>query len=350
MASNRAFIRKERWVKLVAVLALLLFFFWVLLAVENMMASVVLALVFTYLLNPFVNQLERKGFKRTASVLIPFLSSGILFGLVISLFYPVVGEQLQDLQAEIPKYQEGITNIIQNFDNKAKEILKDYYSFDIGKSLNSIISISASTIFTNIPDLAGRILTVFILAPFFSFFMLRDGRPLVRQFLKMMPNNIFELALNLNYQINQQMGDFIRARLLEAGIVGFVIWLGLTIIGFPYAFILAAFAALTNLIPYVGPFIGFIPALVIGLINNDPSFTLFLVGMTFLIAQLIDIIFIIPMVVAKIVNLHPVFVVVVIIIGSQLMGILGMVISIPVASALKLTITAVYDHLIYFRS
>ena len=165
-----------------------------------------------------------------------------------------------------------------------------------------------------------------------------------------MPNNVFELALNLNYQINRQMGDFIRARLLEAAIVGFVIWVGLAIIGFPYASILAVFAALTNLIPYVGPFIGAIPALIIGIVNNDPTFTLFLVALTYLIAQLIDIIFIIPMVVAKIVNLHPVFVVVVIIIGSQLMGILGMVISIPVASALKLTVTAVYDHLIYFRS
>ena len=72
--------------------------------------------------------------------------------------------------------------------------------------------------------------------------------------------------------------------------------------------------------------------------------------MTYAIAQIIDIVFIIPMVVAKIVNLHPVFVVVVIIIGSQLMGILGMIISIPVASALKLTFTAVYDHLINFRS
>lgn len=350
MAVNRAFIKKERWVKLAAVLALLLFFFWVLLAVENMMASVVLALVFTYLLNPFVNQLERKGFKRTLSVLIPFVTSGFLFGLIISLFYPIVSEQLQDLQSEIPKYQEGISAIIQKFDDRAKLILKDYYSFDIGKSLGSIISLSASTIFTNIPNLAGKVLTISILAPFFSFFMLRDGRNVVRQFLKMMPNNVFELALNLNYQINQQMGDFIRARLLEAGIVGLVIWIGLAMIGFPYASILAAFAALTNLIPYVGPFIGAIPALVIGLINNDPSFTIFLVGMTYLVAQLIDIFFIIPVVVAKIVNLHPVFVVVVIIIGSQLMGILGMVISIPVASAIKLTVTAIYDHLIYFRS
>ena len=67
-------------------------------------------------------------------------------------------------------------------------------------------------------------------------------------------------------------------------------------------------------------------------------------------AQLIDVLFIIPLVVAKIVNLHPVTVVVVIIIGSQVLGILGMMISIPIASALKLTLSTIYQHQLNTRS
>lgn len=347
---NRSLIKRERWIKLAAVVGLLLFSFITLFSVDNMLASVVIALVYTYLLNPFVYKLERRGFKRTPSILIPFFAAGAIFSLIVALFYPVVSEQIRDLQTEFPKYQEGVAQLIASLDAKAQLIFKDYYDFDMAQKLGDIVSVSASTIFTNIPDFAGRFLTIFVLAPFFAFFMIRDGRPIMRQFLRMMPNNLFELALNLNFQINKQMGDFIRARLLEAGIVGLVVWLGLAIIGFPYASILAFFAALTNLIPYVGPFIGAIPAIAISLINNDPGITIFLVAMTYAIAQIIDIVFIIPVVVAKIVNLHPVFVVVVIIIGSQLMGVLGMIISIPVASAIKLTISAVYDHLIHFRS
>ena len=75
-----------------------------------------------------------------------------------------------------------------------------------------------------------------------------------------------------------------------------------------------------------------------------------MVCLVYLLAQVIDIVFIIPLVVAKIVNLHPVTVIIAIIIGAQLMGVLGMVISIPITSALKLTITAVYQHLVDFRS
>ena len=69
----------------------------------------------------------------------------------------------------------------------------------------------------------------------------------------------------------------------------------------------------------------------------------------YFIAQLIDTLLIIPLVIAKIVNLHPVTVVIAIIIGSQLMGVLGMIISIPVASALKVTTSAVYNHVVGFR-
>ncbi|MEC9283232.1 MAG: AI-2E family transporter [Bdellovibrionota bacterium] len=350
MYNSRTLIRRERYIKSFTVFALLCFFAWTIFAVENMMASVVLALVITYLLNPFVNKLERKGTRRTTSILLLFVVVSLGLSLLVSLFYPILSTQIGDLQAELPKYQIGIVKLISNLEKKAQEIMGGYYSFDIIKGINTLIAESAGALFSNIPDFASKFLTVFILAPFFAFFMLRDGRGVVRQFLRMMPNNLFELALNLNYQINEQMGDFIRARLLEAGIVGFVIWVGLAIIGFPYASILAIFAALTNLIPYVGPFIGAVPAIAIALINKDPSIIIFLVCMTYAIAQIIDIVFIIPMVVAKIVNLHPVFVVVVIIIGSQLMGILGMIISIPVASALKLTFTALYDHLINFRS
>ncbi len=70
----------------------------------------------------------------------------------------------------------------------------------------------------------------------------------------------------------------------------------------------------------------------------------------YVIAQIIDIFFIIPLVVAKLVNLHPVSVVIAIIIGAQLLGVLGMIISIPMASALKVIFTNVYQHLVDFRA
>ena len=149
--------------------------------------------------------------------------------------------------------------------------------------------------------------------------------------------------------MNEQVGSFIRARIAEALIVGLVTWIGLFIIGFPYAPLLALFAALTNLIPYIGPVFGAIPAFIIIFVNDDIMFAsqginILAVSIVYLTAHALDAIFIIPVVVAKIVNLHPVTVVLVIILGAQLLGVLGMIISIPVASLIKLLIFTFYQH------
>jgi putative permease len=180
--------------------------------------------------------------------------------------------------------------------------------------------------------------------------MLLDGKDYVRRLLSLVPNNLFELALNLSHQISEQMGGFVRARILESFLVGFMIWLGLLILGFPYALILALFAALMNVIPYLGPFIGAVPALVICLANSHPDSTLLWIIAIYAIAQILDIVFIIPFVVAKIVDLHPVTVVLAVIVGSQVMGILGMIISIPLFSAFKVSASAIYKHLTDFRT
>ena len=120
-------------------------------------------------------------------------------------------------------------------------------------------------------------------------------------------------------------------------------------VGFEYALLLAVFAGLSNLIPYIGPVVGAIPAVLIVLVNSVPGLEFLIVIAVYIVAQLIDNFFIIPLVLAKIVNLHPVTVAIVIIIGAQIGGILGMIISIPVACILKLTITTNYSHLVEFQ-
>ena len=132
---------------------------------------------------------------------------------------------------------------------------------------------------------------------------------------------------------------------MEAVIVGLIVGTGLLILDFPFAILLGFFASLTNLIPYIGPIIGSIPVLLVALVNNyDPS-QIFLVMGLFFFTQLIDSTVLVPILLARIVNLHPLTVVVIIIAGAQFMGILGMIISIPLVNALKVSIMAVYQHI-----
>jgi putative permease len=217
------------------------------------------------------------------------------------------------------------------------------------------MALKTSAISVALPSFLSKSFSVLLLAPFFAFFMLQDGNIFARSLLSFVPNNMFEMTLNLRHQINDQLGGFIRARFLEAAIVGAVVWVGLQIIGFPYATVLALFAAATNLIPYIGPIIGAVPAVLIAVVSPDaivgttPTVTLLILTSIYFFAQLVDVVFVIPVVVAKIVDLHPVTVVVMIIVGAEVAGILGMMISVPVASAAKLTFNALYSHLTNFR-
>jgi putative permease len=348
-------LRRERLVKFCAFLAVLLTAMIIVLAVDNLLASFVLAFVTNYLLAPVVDFFERRGVPRQTAILIPFLAAGCLIVFGVYQILPLITQQITLFESQLPKYQVDLMNLVGMTENRFKGFFK-IYNINFADTINHWIIRKTTELSSDLPSAVSGSLTVFLLAPIFAFFMLHDGRNASRSMLAMVPNNLFETALNLQHRLNEQMGGFIRARFLEAAIVGIVVWIGLQAAGFPYAPLLALFAALTNLIPYIGPIIGAIPAVLIALISRDAmitdsmSWNLIIVTSIFFLAQLIDIIFVIPLVVAKIVNLHPVTVIIVIIVGSQVMGILGMIIAIPVTSAIKLIFHAFYEHLVDFRS
>jgi putative permease len=292
-----------------------------------------------------VDFLERQGLSRLISTLFPFLFFSLFtFGLSLVVF-PTVGVQVDALKAELPKYVDGTQRMLQTWESGIFSFLPADSRQKLGIEISQKIQNMAQSVFTDLPEILSNSLTVLFLAPFLCFFMLLDGKEFYRRMISTVPNAYFELSMFLQHQIMEQMGGFIRARLLESVLVGVVIWIGLAIIQFPYALVLALFAALMNLIPYLGPIIGIVPGVLIALVNQESTTITTYIFFIYLLAQLLDALIIVPMIVARIVNLHPVTVVLVVMIGSQTMGILGMIISIPFASAIKIIYASIYQHI-----
>lgn len=342
-------LKREYLIRSVAVTGIIILCTLAILNIENLLLSFVLAFVLNYLFSPFANAFERKGISRRAGVSGIFIITGFIIGVFLWKELPDVSAQIRSLKNEIPKYTAGVTLLFANFESGLNKIFPDLLNVDISKNAEALLINSSSQFFTNLPKIISTSLSVMLLAPLLAFFMLIDGQTAVKKLLTIVPNPLFETALNLQHQINIQIGGFVRARLLEAAIVGIVVWAGLVLIGFPYAIFIAVFAGLTNLIPYLGPVIGTVPAVLIAIINGGSGMEILSVAAVFGVAQVIDAVLIVPIVVAKIVNLHAVIVIVVIIFGAQIGGILGMIISIPVTSILKLTIITVYQHLIEYN-
>lgn len=342
-------LRRQSRIRLAAFLSVVILTFVIVLQVENMLASCLLAFVMSYLIGPLVNHLERKSVDRVLATTGIFIICGVVLAVAGVMLFPLIGDSLRSIQNDAPKYVEGVTKLFQNLEAKLQPLQNSGLNINLSGRLQEKLLPATEHFFTSLPDLLKRLITVLMLAPFLAFFMIKDGRHFSRTLLALVPNNLFELTYNIYHQINDQMGQFVRARLMEAGIVGFVTWLGLVLIGFPFREILAVFAAVTNLIPYIGPVIGTIPALVLALVNGATPVDISLLLLVYFVAQVIDAAFIIPVVVAKIVDLHPVTVIVVIIIGAQVMGVIGMLISIPVASAIKVTVGTIFRYLTDYR-
>lgn len=342
-------IKKIHRRKLIFFLGLLLAFFIGLLFVKNLLVSFLLAFVGFFLLSPMVDFLERRGLSRIWSAGVPFFVVCLLCWIAIQLFLPLLISQFEGLKTEYPKYAAGFEKILVDVKLRVAQLTDSVYAERIASHIQEYLQSTMKNIFRDLPEVISSSLTVLFLAPFLTFFMLIDGRKWVRTILSLVPNSFFELALNLNHQISTQMGGFIRARLLESFIVSIVTWLGLILIQFPYALILSVIAGILNLIPYIGPFIGAAPAFLIAMASQETSVNYALLSLVYISAQVIDMIIIVPLVVAKIVNLHPVTVVLAVMVGSQVMGVLGMIISIPMASVIKVTFQSLYVHLTEFR-
>ena len=316
--------------------------------VNNLFICILLAFVISYLVRPLILPLERAGLSYNQSLIFIFLTGFIFIFLIIAWVFPFLSDQLSGLQKEWPRYFKGLVHLIENIEQKIKAFVN--VNINLKAEAEQKLLFYGQRFLKDFPSTVLQGASILVLAPFLAFFMLKDGHKLSKRFMVLVPNSLFEMVVELQYKINLQLGQFVRARFLEALIIGLVTFAGLSFISFPFAALLGGFAGLTNLIPYLGPVIGAVPAVLIALVNDYQPLDLMLVIGVYLAAQLIDNGLLVPILVARIVNLHPVTVVLLIILGGQFMGILGMIIIIPLANAMKVTFLAVYEHLTQFKT
>ncbi|OFZ19365.1 MAG: hypothetical protein A2Z20_01905 [Bdellovibrionales bacterium RBG_16_40_8] len=338
-------LRHHQWIKMVTFFGALLAGLVVLIVIKNLLLSVVIAIMITYIISPLVSYIEGTGISRIIAILIVYCAVSTILGLAIWAVTPLLIDQVTLLRGRLPDYVEGTVRLFDSIAVNIELFSGGILQVNLSSHLRKWLTEQSSSIVEVLPGLLSSSASVLFLSPIIGFFILKDGHLFFREMLRLVPNNIFELTLSLQYQISEQIAQYFRARLLEALIVGIVCLIGFWIIPFPFAFLLAVFAALANLIPYVGPLFGAAPGIILALINHSSGFTILMVALVYLIAQLIDNFLIIPLVVARIVNLHPLTVILVVILGAQTLGLLGMFISIPLASTIKVTFRNVYSHL-----
>ena len=316
-------------------------------ATTGLFLPLMLALIASFLLDPLVHFVEGKKINRTASIFIVYLLlSAVVFILLLIVGPPNWKGMILALKADFPRY---ISHAI-DYVNSLLAIIHEHFpivkSYDIAEHLRVLSQSLFAVIIKETPRSALRIGSLLLMVPLFSFFFLRDSRNIMRQIISLTPNRYFEMVLDIYAHVSWQLSHFIRGRILEALIIGFVVWLGLSLTDIPYAPILGVIAGVTNLVPYIGPLIGMIPGLVIALVDLGMGGQFWwILFLYFIIAQVIlDNFILIPILISKVANLHPLWVILAIIMGGKLYGVMGMIIGVPIASIVNITIIEIRQY------
>ncbi|MFB6344515.1 MAG: AI-2E family transporter [bacterium] len=304
--------------------------------VYHLLSMTIVALLISYLLNPPVTFLEQYKLTRGASTTIVFVVIGLLATWGIFEISPFLWEQYEALRAFLANNKPN--SILENYLRQ----LERSFGFLPKGSLAGQVGVAYDWVFgqlSGIPQVLYLTLQYLIIVPFIAFFLTRDRRRIRRFVVQSVPNQFFEMMFDLYYKVDKKLGAYIRGITIESFIIAVLSIIGLWIVDVKYMFVIGIFAGVANVIPYFGPVAGAIPALVVKFLDHNDPYTLIPVAAVFLIIQLVDNVFLKPIVVAKTMDLHPLIVLIVVVAGGELWGILGMIVSIPIASMFVVILT-----------
>ncbi len=301
-----------------------------------------LAYILTLTLEPFKIFYFKAQARKRKWLVLSWCGAFVLALIPIIRLVGKITEELGKINQYTPKIEMFITSFFFKLQMFLLTNFKYRVEFDIAKTVSTKLAKGGQEVILSVPSLFGSLLEWFFLMPLFLYFFLREKQKAREFFFKLVPNSHFEKVYVLANQFNKKFGDYIVAKLLEATIVGVLIYTGLVIIHFPSPAFLAIFAAIMNILPYVGPLLGVVPAIFLVLIENDPSISGWSMIIVYAVANLIDMVLVFPLLVSKIVNLHPIIVVMSVIIGSQLGGMVGMIIAVPLTAFIKIMFHEIY--------
>ncbi len=188
--------------------------------------------------------------------------------------------------------------------------------------------------------------TTGVIILFLTFFLLNGGQQMKKAVIQIVPNRFFEPALVLIEGLDRQLGDYLRSRLIQTIVLSIVAAIGYWILGLRFAILIGIIAGLANLIPYIGPFIGAIPAIVVVFLESrfGLGWSLLAVIVLTLVIQIVDNAIITPLIIGKSVELGPVITIVVVLLGEQLLGLIGLLMAVPIAAMCKLIMEEVWTQ------
>ncbi|PIZ00342.1 hypothetical protein COY62_02955 [bacterium (Candidatus Howlettbacteria) CG_4_10_14_0_8_um_filter_40_9] len=312
---------------------LVLVVFWMVYVLKDVFVLILLSFILSTALSPLIDRIEIRKIPRAISVLLVYVFAGLIVYLMFLAVVPNVLTQIGSISQNRNFYIEEATEIFNNAPDPVKEGIRDLPSKIRGISVNGFLS-GALGVFNGI----FGFITVLVLA----FYFLIEKDAIEKLIVHYFPENYKRRGTRVLKKISRNMSLWFRGQIALSLIIGFISYVGLLIIGVNYALTLAVWVAFTELIPIIGPILGGIPAVLIA--STDSINKGVYVILLYVVIQALEGHIMVPQIMKKALGLSPVFIIISILIGARLFGVLGVILAVPVGSALSVILEEIHEY------
>jgi len=321
----------------IGLLILVTLFFYVIYRIRIAIIPLIIAAGIAYLLTPLVVLLQKK-MKKVFAVTITYI---IFTGIIFTIFFfmvPVVADQFRIFIGKLPIYINNLTGMINDF--LSKSVIMENIENIIGKEIipkdaneitqyivNNLKNINFFQSATSFTRSIINILITFIIGPLLGIYILKDTHKFREIFIKVVPARFKSQTSTIIDKINNVGGRYIRGQILVSIIVGTLCTIVLLILKVDFPVLLGFMAGVFNLIPFLGPVIGAIPAALTALFISPLKAVI--VILLFIAVQQIDNYVISPNVMKYQVGIHPGILIFSLIAGGAVFGVIGLLLAVP---------------------
>ena len=308
--------------------------------VFNVISPLFIGWFIAWLLNPMVKKFGEKGIKRGLGSVMAYLIMLSVITIILVFTIPSMGEQISDIVAAVPKISADVTGWIDSLFVKLSNLSLENLD-TIKTSFMLKIDNFASNIQTNLPETAVNVISslasgigVIAISLVLGFYILYDFDKVANGFVKIFPRKARKEIGELLEKLNESLYSFVSGTLWLSLLLFVISVIGFSIIGLNAPVLISFVCVITNLIPYIGPYMGAAVAAAIGFAESPVIGILTLAFI--LVVQTLEGQILNPIVMSKKMNLSPITIIISLLIFEKLFGIIGMVIATPVVAILKI--------------
>lgn len=321
---------------------------------QSVILPFLVAFILSYAINPLVQKLQDKAhIRRWVAILLVYLSTALMIGLILWWLIPLVWEQLQSAWKYVPTAIDYYNNTLRGWVRSHTPIrLPAMQVRDMSKGLVDFLKenyniTDVRSFFTNLM-LSGmsviNVAGIVVLVPILMFYFLYNWDERLVKIRHMIPNRYIPSVYRIAKECDEALMSFIKGQILVMVLLGMVYAVQLQLIGLKVGLIIGMMAGIASFVPYLGFTLGFIAAIIAGLFQFGVDWVhLVLIVGAFMVGQAVEGYILQPLLLGDKIGLSPLWVMFAVLAGASLAGIAGMLIALPLAAVLKVLFQHAYD-------